>query len=501
MNPTRNAILACFLSVGCSSNSPTCVFASDCPDGLVCRSDVCLPECSSTEDCTTSARCIAGACLELLESGVLRLDVARIVTVADRVRFSGDCDSSLDEVRVYDGDSTSTLSCATGRFAYVTEPRISTGEYPVDFSQAGGVVTGVFVRAVSGEVLTPPVNAMSQKFGDAVLASPTNIFVGDPASSSVSEGSGSVFVYERIGDFEWRYTEELKADSPLSEENFGEHLARTDDFLVVGADAFQSNGLRMPAVYVFSRGPSERFAIETSYLGAANSRYGNRIATDGVSIAISAFEERSMDPAGSSSVLTGALYVSRRDELGVTWSSFQRLTPATVDSGVRFGLRPEIDGDWLYAQSPGGSDVLFRFDSTQQQWVNSGVEVGLTGLLQFVRISDDDLLRCDRENQTLEIFRFSPSEWTGLLNFSRPLLCSAGHGSRFRAAVFGEGSTIFLFQKLDGGWTETGTVPAPKLGDIDEIRIDEDLLLIAYELDSRVYVLPFPSPYPDAEGR
>lgn len=54
----------------CRSNKcvPECTASEDCPNGMKCEDQKCVPECASDADCTPPEQCLDGACTEPMDS-------------------------------------------------------------------------------------------------------------------------------------------------------------------------------------------------------------------------------------------------------------------------------------------------------------------------------------------------------------------------------------------------------------------------------------------------
>src|SRR5260221_6065121 len=155
---------------------------------------------------------------------------------------------------------------------------------------------------------------MSDKFGWSVAISGDWAAASAPFRSDQVNGSGAVYVFQRVGST-WTQTQKLKASDASFGASFGWAIAMSGNVLVIGAPQDLSVG----AVYVFELVGSTW--TQTAKLRAqdadAGDFIGGRVATTGDRVLTSAVgdDQHSQD--------AGAAYVF--DRVGSSWVQSAKL--------------------------------------------------------------------------------------------------------------------------------------------------------------------------------
>lgn len=174
--------------------------------------------------------------------------------------------------------------------------------------------------------------------------------------------AGAVYVFTRSGET-WSQQAYIKASNTNGSDYFGWSVAISGDTLVVGAPQESSNATGVNndqnnnsaanagAAYVFTRSGntwSQQAYLKASNTGAGD-KFGDRVAIDGNTIVVGAFEEDS-DGTGvdgtqnnDNADLAGAAYVFTRS--GTTWSQQAYLKASNTDAEDRFGASVALAGD------------------------------------------------------------------------------------------------------------------------------------------------------------
>lgn len=142
------------------------------------------------------------------------------------------------------------------------------------------------------------------RFGDAVAVRGTTIAVGVGKDQVVGSSSGSVYVYDRVGDT-WTESQFLTPSDSAPLDVFGIDVAFQGDVLAIGAVHDNHSGVsRAGSVYLFSR-PGAMWVEEKKWVAAEpqfNQLFGLELASDGDQLFIGALGD---DDAGLGS---GAVY-------------------------------------------------------------------------------------------------------------------------------------------------------------------------------------------------
>ena len=188
--------------------------------------------------------------------------------------------------------------------------------------------------------LTADDGAAGDEFGYSVALSGDTAVIGAARDDDDVNGvaSGSAYVFTRSGT-NWSQKAKLTADDGAAGNVFGISVALFDDTAVIGADLDDNKGNNSGAAYVFTRSGStwSQQAKLTADDGAADDIFGIRVALSGDTAVIGAARD---DDKGDNS---GAAYVFIRS--GTTWSQQAKLTAADGAANDRFGTRVALSGN------------------------------------------------------------------------------------------------------------------------------------------------------------
>lgn len=188
------------------------------------------------------------------------------------------------------------------------------------------------------------------------------------------DGSGVVYVYERLGD-DWEETARL---SPLEDgpgRYFGYSVALEGDRLVVGANAYL-NPEEPSAAFVFDRvnGVWEQTQRLQPDDGTAGDRFGTAVAVAGDRILVGAPD------ALVGGVPTGAVYVFDLEHS--TWTQTAKLSGSGAVSGGLFGIDLALSSNGKRAligapyERAGERGAAYVFEKDAGAWVQSVKLVG-----------------------------------------------------------------------------------------------------------------------------
>lgn len=220
-------------------------------------------------------------------------------------------------------------------------------------------------------------------FGDSLVTLGRDIFIGDPRNGAAGINAGAVYHYQLSPA---GYQNPALISAPVSEdlERFGESLAACDPFLFVAGDCGNQLAGCTPSVYIFLRDDAGGLSFVQRIDGPMGTNYGNRIACDAASLAVT-----SRAATGGNVDQDGAVYVYAKQETN-TWGDVQRLTiPQSVPS-VRFAERLAVSDGWLAVSNTGGAGRLFALEAGA--WVDrSSAHASLRGSASRIVMNGDEM--------------------------------------------------------------------------------------------------------------
>ena len=186
--------------------------------------------------------------------------------------------------------------------------------------------------------LTATDGAAGDEFGYSVAVSGDTALIGAPRDDDSGADSGSAYVFTRSGST-WSRQAKLVAEDGAAGDVFGISVAISGDTAVIGADLADEKGDNAGAAYVFSRAGSTwiQQAKLTADDAAAGDLFGIRVALSADTVVIGAARD---DDKGDAS---GSAYVFVRS--GTDWVRQAKLVATDGAANDRFGTRVAIDGD------------------------------------------------------------------------------------------------------------------------------------------------------------
>lgn len=207
-----------------------------------------------------------------------------------------------------------------------------------------GVSSGAaYVFELSGGVwsqvakLTAPDGARDDRFGTAVGVSGTAAIVGAFFDDDNGLNSGSVYLFDRVGGA-WMQSAKVTPSDGAPVDQFGVSVAIDGDRAVVGSQYDDDRGQDSGSVYVFERigdAWTEHTKLRASD-GAAGDDFGWAVSIDGGTVAVGA--DRS-DALGADS---GAAYVFHEGD--GAWKESAKLTGDNGAPGDGFGTSVAVRG-------------------------------------------------------------------------------------------------------------------------------------------------------------
>lgn len=174
-----------------------------------------------------------------------------------------------------------------------------------DYAVVGGDYRHVHVYRRSGDTWNwmgelTPATPTSECFGHSVAISDNYALVGSWTSDSGrGYGTGAAYIFART-DSTWSQVAKIVASDRQSGDNFGESVAITDSFAVIGAQEDDDKGTGSGSAYVFSRDGSawEQSAKLVASNGAPSDNFGKSVSINGNRIVVGAYDKRTDTDGG-----------------------------------------------------------------------------------------------------------------------------------------------------------------------------------------------------------
>ncbi len=202
-------------------------------------------------------------------------------------------------------------------------------------------------------------------FGTAVAIHDNVVVVGRTHDDENGSGSGSVYVFEYDGTRWVERTKILPSDGAAFDQ-FGYAVYLNESGLVVGAQHDSDNGTQSGSAYVFRRSP-DGWLEEAKFIapdGGINDSFGKSVAIDGNAVVIGA------NAFNDDGVRSGAAYAYRRS--GAMWRFERKLVPPAGEQFDWFGVSVALNGDLAMIGASGddsngissGAVYVYRYRGT-----------------------------------------------------------------------------------------------------------------------------------------
>ncbi|MBD1584081.1 FG-GAP repeat protein [Pseudoalteromonas sp. S16_S37] len=326
------------------------------------------------------------------------------------------------------------------------------------------------------------------QFGYSVAIDGATALVGAlNADTNDQKDSGAAYVYS-LGPTGWQQQAKLVANPAYAGDTLGGKVALKNHFAVLGASRRDEKGKDSGAVFVFEGEGSawSQKQIVTALDGKAGDAFGQSIALTERFLVIGA--PHSDAPHTDS----GSAYVYMRQQ--GSWQFHSKLTAKDGAEGDLFGISVAIDGDTILVGADlnderaqkAGAVYAYVFDG--KQWNQQaklmandgantdifGVRVALYGDTALISARRDDIEGVGKDAGSAYIFERTEGQWTQ----TQKLLAPDGKAdNRFaRGVALGKDTAIisamhhdakgdnagalYVFKKQQGQWRYTSTVVA-----------------------------------------
>lgn len=308
--------------------------------------------CTSELACVNAA-CVDGKCVRTADPGTCGIDTACVPTgTVGGVADCGVCDPGRAFTEWSRLESCEFLAHGRLFVGDVAGDRLGTdvaisGDVVIagaPFADGSGKVW-IFERIIGGAWRFHSKHeagdtAMGDELGTAVAIDGATFVVGAPfADHSDHVDAGAVYVFERDG-FGWSQTAKLVASDADGSDYFGIDVAIDGDRVVIGS-YYDDDPSESGAAYVFERnaGTWSETAKLRAPTPADRAFFGSSVAIDGDRIVVGAPYETIAAES------QGAAYVF--EYLGPGWSAGLLLSSGSPEPSEFFGYGVAIEGDWL----------------------------------------------------------------------------------------------------------------------------------------------------------
>ena len=241
------------------------------------------------------------------------------------------------------------------------------------------------------------------KFGESVAISGDFAIVGAYGDNGSEESSGAAYILSYTGS-NWTQTQKLTASDSAGLSKFGQSVAISGNYAIVGAYGDNNGGEASGAAYIFYYDGNSWIEQQKITANAQTSwnKFGQSVAIFEDIAVVGAFGD---SENGESA---GAAYVFNFD--GSNWSQSQKLTANDGAAWDKFGQSLSISGNYVIIGAPGdgdkgalsGSAYIFYYNGsswTQIQkltaddgapWDNFGHSVAISANVAIVGAYKDD---------------------------------------------------------------------------------------------------------------
>ena len=281
--------------------------------------------------------------------------------------------------------------------------------------------------------LTPDDLKADSYFGNDSALNQEHLIITAPRADDSGANSGSVYAFQ-LENGNWEQKQKLVPDDVKPSDNFGNCVALSGDFLIVGANLGDGKVANTGAAYIFQFEDGswqQKQKLAPNDLKAAD-QFGYSVAVSGNTAIVGAYQ-------GDDKVAnTGTAYIFQFED--GSWQQKQKLAPNDLQNGNNFGISVGISGNIAIvgaqrANTRGQlSGAAYIFELTNNQWIqkrklvpmdllagdNFGISVDVSGDVAIVGASGSDLQGAD--SGTAYIFQLEKGQWQQIHQVQHPNL-------------------------------------------------------------------------------
>jgi len=221
---------------------------------------------------------------------------------------------------------------------------ISTGKAVVGAYKSGNFSGAVYIFEkvtdtwTQVEKFTPNDAPVFQRLGYSVSISGDQIIAGAYRDNDVGSGTGSAYIYEKVGDT-WVEADKLTASDAEPQELFGSSVGISGDTVIVSAWHDDDLGDYSGSAYIFEKvGDTWTEVVKlTASDGVAHDNFGCSASISGDQVIVGAYRDEDYGP------YSGSAYIF--EKIGDTWTEVDKLTASDAEEQDWFGYSVAISGD------------------------------------------------------------------------------------------------------------------------------------------------------------
>jgi hypothetical protein len=185
------------------------------------------------------------------------------------------------------------------------------------------------------------------RFGYTVSINGDNIVVGAVHDSDIDFFSGSAYIFQRY-DTLWLNIQKISASDVLPFERFGQSVSISGNYIVVGKPGDDVNGGGSGSAYIFQK-VGDLWYEQTKIIpsdGTQGDAFGTSVSISESDILIGALGVGVYSPSD----YRGAAYIFQRS--GSIWIEQEKIIPSYSSYNSRFGHSVSISGDYAVIGAP-----------------------------------------------------------------------------------------------------------------------------------------------------
>ncbi|NBC30356.1 MAG: hypothetical protein GVY29_10240 [Spirochaetes bacterium] len=190
------------------------------------------------------------------------------------------------------------------------------------------------------------------EFGLSVAIEGEYAIVGAPLNDDNATNAGSAYIFRRTGTSTWDTGIKVVATDPGGD-RFGESVAISGDYAIVGAYLNDDAGLNSGSAYIFHRsGTGNSWDTGTKIVAsdaASIDVFGHSVGISGDYAIVGAYGDDHVDDGDSmDNDYDGSAYIFHRTGTN-SWTEETQITASDAESDDYFGYSVAIDGDYAIA--------------------------------------------------------------------------------------------------------------------------------------------------------
>jgi hypothetical protein len=190
------------------------------------------------------------------------------------------------------------------------------------------------------QIFTAPDAKPGDAFGQSIALTKNYLVIGAPRNDVLGDDAGAAYIYKRENDT-WRYRTKITANDGVAGDLFGISVAIDGNTILVGADLHDEKAVNAGAVYVYVL-EENKWKQEAKLMasdGGKTDIFGVRVALSENTALISARR----DDTEELGVDAGSAYIFVRD--GSAWTQQVKLTSPDGQADDRFGRGVALSSD------------------------------------------------------------------------------------------------------------------------------------------------------------